>query len=201
MRDQARPTARKPGPDERGGALLQVTVVFVAALALLVGVAFVTGLIPGDSRSTPPPGATSLQEFPPIAGIPCQAPVEDGFSAQALLIIRVDGRQQTVPGGIGKRTPCRYWLHTISSQGVIHVDAPAEQSFALGQFFDVWLEPLDSTRIGEHMASGDQAVFAFVNGEAWNDDPRAIPLKNRTIIELQLGVRPAEPLDVPFPSE
>lgn len=199
MRSQAHYT--DPRRPSRVSLLAQVMVVFLVAVALLLGGAYLTGLLPGQPRSTALPDSSSSQAFPPIAGIPCEDPIEGGLSAQTLLIIRVDGSRTTVPGGIGKRTDCRYWLYTSNSQGVIHIEAPTVGSFTLGQFFDVWLEPLDDRRIGGHEASGDQAVIAFVNREPWLGDPRSIPLDDRAIIELQLGAAALEPLEVPFPNE
>lgn len=176
----------------------------VALLAVVLAVGFAlasfTGILPkGGSASNA--NLSSPRNFPPIAGIGCDETVEDASSARAMLVIRVSGQRQTIPGGIGKRTGCRYGAYTSDSTGVIHLDVAAGRSFTLGQFFDIWLEPLDETRIGGHVGSAGEAVFAFVDREPWAGDPRAIPLDDKTIVELQLGAKSEEPLNVQLPPE
>lgn len=172
----------------------------VVVLALGFALASFTGILP-TGGSTPNANLSSPRNFPPIAGIGCDETVEDVSSARAMLVIRVNGQRQTIPGGIGKRTGCRYGAYTSDSTGVIHIDVAAGQSFTLGQFFNIWLEPLDETRIGQYVGSGGEVVFAFVDREPWEGDPRAIPLAVQTIIELQLGTERQEPLDIQLPSE
>jgi hypothetical protein len=52
----------------------------------------------------------------------------------------VNGKQVSVPAGIGiaSDNTCFYWLHTHTSDGVIHIEAPSGRSFTLGNFLDIW---------------------------------------------------------------
>ena len=77
-----------------------------------------------------------------------------------------------VPTGIGLRETCVYWLHTHATSGLIHVEAPEEQPFTLGQFFAIWGRELDSTRIGDQVAATGEGVHAFVDGAPWTGEPR-----------------------------
>lgn len=70
-----------------------------------------------------------------------------------------------------------------SELGIIHMEAPAKVSFTLGQFFDMWGQPLSVTQVGP--ATG--ALTAFVNGTTWTGDPRAIPLTAHDVVQLDVG--------------
>ena len=108
---------------------------------------------------------------------------------------------EVVPAGIGLGGTCVYWLHTHATSGLIHVEAPEEQTFTLGQFFAIWGLELDSTRIGDEVAATGEGVHAFVDGAPWTGDPGAIELFDHRAIELQLGPTPEEPLPYTFPPE
>ena len=108
---------------------------------------------------------------------------------------------EVVPTGIGLRETCVYWLHTHATSGLLHVEAPEEQPFTLGQFFAIWGRELDSTRIGDQVAATGEGVHAFVDGAPWTGEPRDIELFDHRAIELQLGPTPEEPLPYTFPPE
>jgi hypothetical protein len=43
---------------------------------------------------------------------------------------------------------CFAWLHTHSADGIIHTESPVTRTFTLGEFFDVWGQPLSSRQVG-----------------------------------------------------
>jgi hypothetical protein len=81
-----------------------------------------------------------------------------------------------------------YWLHTHDESGVIHAEAPTPHDFVLGQFFDLWGQPLSRHEVGP--ATGD--VTVWVDGERYDGDVRKIALKDHTMVQLNVG------RDVPF---
>jgi hypothetical protein len=83
-----------------------------------------------------------------------------------------------------------YWLHTHDTTGIIHMEAPAHVSFTLGEFFDMWGQPLTAGQVGP--AHGPLTVF--VNGRRQGGDPRSIPLTAHDVIQLDVGTK------VPFQS-
>jgi hypothetical protein len=121
------------------------------------------------------------------------------FHIHTHLAIFVNGKQRQVPFGIGIGPPlrgqnfaagpfvtqgsCFAWLHTHAADGIIHQEAPAKQTFILGQFFAVWGLKLSSTQVGP--AHG--TVTALVNGKVWKGDPSRIPLSDQTLIQLDVG--------------
>ncbi|MFC1419538.1 hypothetical protein [Streptacidiphilus cavernicola] len=116
------------------------------------------------------------------------------------LQIYVNGTQKNLPYGIGIRPPYSltndangspfvgggsafYYLHTHDETGVIHVESPTKRQYTLGNFFDVWGQPLSTTQVGP--AKG--AVTVYVDGKKFTGDPRTIELTEFKKIQLDVG--------------
>jgi hypothetical protein len=141
----------------------------------------------------------------PIAGIQCDRAEQVVYHIHAHLAVFVNGVQKQVPYGIGVGPSlqttgsgreafvtggaCFYWLHTHAADGVIHIESPSPQVYTLGQFFDIWGQPLSASQAGP--ATGP--VTALVNGKPYGGDPAAIPLLPHQVIQLNVG-----PAPVPF---
>jgi len=141
--------------------------------------------------STTTPGTT-------VDGIQC-APIEQlAYHIHAHLQVYVDGSPRSLPGAIGLVGPvaqqttagpfygaqqCYYWLHTHTSDGVIHIESPTPRIYSLGNFFDEWGQPLS----GQQVAGARGAVTAFLNGQRWSGSPRQIPLRPHAVIQLDVG--------------
>jgi len=133
-----------------------------------------------------------------VDGIQC-APVEQlAYHIHAHLQVFVDGHPRSLPGGIGMVGPvaqqtsrgpfygatgCYYWLHTHTSDGVIHIESPTLSVYTLGQFFDEWRQPLSADRV----AGAKGRVTAFLNGRLWTKSPRELPLLAHAVIQLDVG--------------
>ncbi len=81
---------------------------------------------------------------PAINGIPCDTSgMTVKFHIHAHLTIYINGKKATIPKNIGIPTDgsCIYWLHTHTSDGIIHIEAPQQQSNeALDDFLAIWTE-------------------------------------------------------------
>lgn len=139
----------------------------------------------------------------PIDGITCRTIGQETvhYHVHVLVSIYVDGQRERLPAGVGVTSPsvttgsgpttfvdvglhdCLYWLHTHANDGVIHVEAPSKGHFTLGQFFDVWGQPLSSGRVGP--AAG--RVVVFENGVRYATDPRAVPLLAGGVVQIDVG--------------
>ena len=139
-----------------------------------------------------------------VDGIHCGAVEQLAYHIHAHLAVFVNGREYSLPGGVGipgsrmyqtSEGPvaaggkCFYWLHTHTSDGIIHVESPTERIYALGDFFDEWHQPLSADRVGA--AKG--RITAFVNGKLWRKSVRDIPLIPHANIQLEIG-SPIPPL-------
>jgi hypothetical protein len=116
------------------------------------------------------------------------------FHIHTHLTIFVDGSARQVPVGVGIPGSCLYWLHTHQPDGIIHIEAPVQRTFTLGNFFDIWGQPLGPDRVGP--AKGK--VTAFYNGTLYQGDPRDIPLGRYTQIQLDVGSPLVAPEHITF---
>lgn len=127
--------------------------------------------------------------------IPCETREQSAYHVHAHLSILVDGTAQTVPANIGIRTgSCLYWLHTHDVTGVIHVEAPTARGFTLGQFFDIWQQPLNANAV----ATSSGPVTAYVDGQRYDGDIRSIRLADHQSITLEVGKIVTPPQDYDF---
>lgn len=126
------------------------------------------------------------------------------YHIHAHLAIFINGKQMTVPYGVGIEQPWStepdngsyfvdsgaafYYLHTHDDTGIIHIESPTTQTYTLGQFFAEWNQPLSSTQVGPDTGS----LIVYVNGSKYNGDPASIKLTAHEVIQLDLGK------DVPF---
>ena len=117
------------------------------------------------------------------------------------------GQQIAIPYAIGIVRPFQvnngfvgmgqgiYWLHTHDATGVIHVESPDERTYTLGNFFDIWGQPLTPREV----AGLKDVVRAFVDGKPYTGDPRAIVLGAHTQITLEVGAPFVPPPTYAFP--
>jgi hypothetical protein len=162
-----------------------------------------------------PPGAPSLASNASSATgntidrIQCNAGEKLVYHVHTHLTIFVNGSARQVPYGIGIVSPqlqqtshgpfvaggaCFYWLHTHAADGIIHVESPSRRTYTLGDFFDIWHQPLGLDQVGPVKGK----VTAFYNGQVYKDNPRRIPLGNRTQIQLDVGTPVIAPEKVSF---
>jgi hypothetical protein len=139
-----------------------------------------------------------------VDGITCGPTEQLVYHIHAHLAVFKNGQSYTLPAGIGipgshavqtNQGPiasggtCIYWLHTHTTDGVIHIESPSKAIYTLGDFFDEWHQPLSAKQAGTLKGT----LTAFVNGKPWKKDPRAIPLLPHENIQLQIG-EPAPPI-------
>lgn len=123
-----------------------------------------------------------------IDGIRCDTAEGAVFHIHQHLTILDRGKPLAIPSDIGRplATPCLYWLHTHSPDGLVHIEAPKFRSFTLGNFFDVWGEPLTKSRVSSvKVRRGDLRVY--VNGSPYRGDARKIELSQHTDIAIEVG--------------
>ncbi len=119
--------------------------------------------------------------------------VQTHFHAHLDLI--ESGTPVPLPAGIGilQDQRCLYWLHTHAADGIIHIESPGTATFTLGQFFDIWGQPLSSTQAGRLRADLGGQLHIFVNGSPDTGDPRAIPLTPHELITIESGAQVPPP--------
>jgi hypothetical protein len=142
-----------------------------------------------------------------VDGIQCQSAEQVVYHIHSHLSVFDNGRPRPIPLGIGivkpvlqhttagdfaQATNCYYWLHTHVQDGVIHIESPTKTVYTLGQFFNIWRQPLSTTQVGP--AKG--TVTAYLNGKRFTGDPRSIQLTPHAVIQLNVGSPAVAPLTV-----
>jgi len=176
-----------------GGGIVVVILVLVAGIALAKNGS-------GSSNTainlTPTPAKT-------IDGIACNAGEQLTYHQHAHLNLIIRGKAVAVPAGIGILTntdhECLYWLHTHGppSYSVIHIEAPGPITPTLGDFFDVWGQPLSAQRIWKYTVKPSESMESFVNRKPYTGNVRNIPLRRHSDITIELGP-PFVPQPKPF---
>lgn len=152
------------------------------AIAAVIAVIIVAGVYFSENQQPP---ATIIQ------GVRCDPTEAIDFHIHAHLDVIVDGKSVTVPAGIGiKPNECLYWIHTHDKSGVIHIEAPQETAFTLGQFIQVWDSTPGISPKFEEMINGDKNFRVFVNGFEYQDGFDKIPLAAHDEIVIVDGSAP-----------
>ncbi|TCS39297.1 hypothetical protein EDC30_101252 [Paucimonas lemoignei] len=109
------------------------------------------------------------------------------------LIVLQNGQQVAVPANIGVGTPtlaspatCVYPVHTKDQTGKIRVNGTTGATYTLGQFFEVWGQPLTASNVAG--IEGTQTIYLNDNGTLtqFSGDPATIELRpNRQIVVMQ----------------
>ena len=146
-----------------------------------------------------------------IAGIPCGSTEQLRYHVHARVTVFVNGKPRTVPLGVGIGKPrrvnptadgpfaangsCFSFLHTHAADGIVHIEAPGQVTFKLGQFFELWGQRLDRRHLGRYRGQ----VVAYVNGTRYRGDPRGILLLKHAQIQLEVGKPHVKPKSIQFP--
>ena len=148
----------------------------------------------------------------PVDGISCENTEQTLFHIHAHLTVFVNGSARQIPAAIGipgaqaEQTPegpfiasgtCFYWLHTHAADGVIHIESPVQRTYTLGNFFDIWGQPLGPDQVGPEAGH----VVALYNGQVYLGNPRDIPLTAHAQIQLMVGTPLIAPQQISWPSD
>lgn len=125
----------------------------------------------------------------PLAGLSCDQMEGNRLHIHQHLAIFDRGKPIAIPADVGQipAKRCLYWLHTHTPDGIVHIEAPQDRTFTLGDFFTIWGQTLSRTQAaGAHAAKG-QTLTVWVNGKKFTGDPRTIPLVAHADIVIQAG--------------
>lgn len=201
-----------PGPwwRRRTALVTVVVVVLLAGLGLGLGLSLGSGSgapagPEGVAVQKAPDLASADSTAPgtPVDGITCRTTAQQkvAYHIHVLLQIFVDGKQVRIPAGAGIAAPrfpehlanglfvdnsvngCLYWLHVHAHDGIVHVESPYKGVFTLGEFFDIWQQPLGIDQVGP--AKG--TVVAWENGRRFHGNPRDMVLTPHGEIQLDVG--------------
>ena len=171
------------------------------------------------------PALPPYQTGATIDGISCDQGEHTQVHYHAELQMYVNGAQQAFPSDAGRPAPpvsCFYWLHTHASDGIVHIEAPADGTYTVGQFFDIWGQHLSTTQLFNNKVdsshkltiytytppsdqvsnkdpNSDFTVTPSADLQPYTGDPRKIQLKPYELIYIEYGT-PVTPQPFSFPA-
>jgi len=150
---------------------------------LVLAAALACSMLAAAPRHPAPRHATP----PPIDGIRCEGMEGAVVHIHQYLALYEGHQRVVVPATIGIHNDCLYWLHTHTADGLIHDEVPIHKFFTLGNFFDVWRQPLNWYQAGPLHARRGTKLKITVNGKSFKGNPRNIELDNHTEIIIKSG--------------
>jgi hypothetical protein len=131
-------------------------------------------------------GAPTGQE---VAGIRCDEMEGQRVHIHQHLAIFDHGKPVAIPDNIGRPfvRQCLYWVHTHTTDGVIHIESPTTRTFTLADFFTIWGQPLSTTQAASAKADKGSKLKVWVDGKPYTADPRKIPLNAHTDVVVEAG--------------
>ena len=180
-RSKSRAAQRRPPPKRRQWPILPISVaaVFGVVFAVLI-VLYVVA-----SRGN---GGVNGQ---PVANIKCDAGEQLAVHYHAHVTILYKGQPVYVPAQTGIiGSSCFYWMHTHSTSGIIHIEAPkdsASRQFTVGDFFQIWNQPLTSRQVATFSIGRGEQVKTWVDGKPYTGDPAKVVLKSHTQVVIEVG--------------
>ncbi|HVH63257.1 MAG TPA: hypothetical protein VNA65_06615 [Candidatus Dormibacteraeota bacterium] len=199
----------------KSGSDVPILAVAVGAVALALFIGMIVWII---YIGRPQPGPQT------VSGIPCDHLEHTQVHYHAALQIIYHGVQTNLRDNTGivfdssgQSVSCYYWLHVhAQDKNVIHIESPANQTFTLGQFFDVWNAwskqngygsiRLDSNHVAQFTLQPGDKMSVYVDlqdgkgPQPYTGDPRAIPLKSHAVITMVISPPDVTPPPFTFPS-
>lgn len=131
--------------------------------------------------------------YPTTNGIVCDSGEQLAFHIHTHLTMYINGKQTTIPKGIGIASDgsCLYWMHTHTSDGIIHIEAPGHYSLSLDDFLNVWYHVFP--KLGPVPQELNQVGWKiYVNGTLRADLTAAplhieLPLASHDVITMDFG--------------
>ncbi len=186
-----------------GVAAAIITLLVMGARASQKNVTTITN--PGSLRGIQASGApwpvesTRLRERLDQIGLPALAQEGTALHIHQHLDIFIDGKPIAIPAGVGVNAVAGFIsdIHTHDASGIIHVESPVQETFTLGQFFDIWGVAFTAQRIGGYQNQGSRSLKVFANGSLYSGDPRQLALASYQEIIIAYGTDQELPNPIP----
>ena len=140
---------------------------------------------PTTSTDNTTNNTTTNAAYPPIDNIACEQDEQLAYHIHVHLSLYMNGAPVQVPKSIGiaSDNSCIYWLHVHDTSGVIHIEAPTQKIYTLGNFLHVWSQRFPQLQYPVEL-DGTSNWQVFVDGKPYTGDFHAIPLTAHTLITM-----------------
>lgn len=179
-------------------------IIITSVIAVVVVVAAVIGVFAFVNRSSAAQNQTTASTsnstpvnsaaYPTVDGISCDTQEQLAYHIHVHLSLYMNGSPVQLPANIGIASDqsCYYWLHVHDGSGVVHIEAPTQKIYTLGNFFHIWGQAFPQLQYPVELEStNDWQVY--VNGKLYTGDFHNIPLTAHTLVTMAYkspGVKP-----------
>ena len=141
------------------------------------------------------PVDAAIPAGPAVHGIRCDQMEGATVHIHQHLTILDHGKRVTIPDDVGRPLvgQCLYWIHTHTPDGIIHIESPNFRGFTLGEFFDIWGQPLNKGDVAGAKPRMGERVAVWVGGRPYAGDPRKIELLQHLDVTIEVGPPYAKP--------
>ncbi|TMC22636.1 MAG: hypothetical protein E6J34_05645 [Chloroflexi bacterium] len=172
----------------------RLAIAIVIAVLIIAGSSFAIYALANSRTASPSATAPTTNTnsntsanaaYPPLDNIACEQNEQLAYHIHVHLSLYMNGAPVNVPANIGIATDnsCIYWLHVHRTDGIIHIEAPTQKIYTLGNFFHVWSQRFPQLQYPVQLEStNDWQVF--VDGKPYTGDFHAIPLAAHTLITM-----------------
>lgn len=166
------------------GSLVAAAVVLIAAVAVLIYNAQAKN--PTSQNQATPTEQVVNSAYPPVDGIYCDSLEQTAYHIHAHVTIYINGNAVSIPQGIGIASDqsCLYWLHTHTSDGVIHIEAPKKVSPTMGDFLDIWGQSTFSQLGFRNELASSAGWTVYVDGKKVTSDFSKLLLQSHQVITI-----------------
>lgn len=156
-------------------------------------------------------GVTNLQiqtilaqpVFATINGVTCDTGEQQGYHIHAHLSIYINGKPVVIPQNIGiehsGNYTCYYWMHTHTSDGIIHIEAPQKvHNVALDDFLTIWHNGFQTYGFPAEL-NQQSGWHIFINGKPFTGVPitsplaTEVPIASHDVITMEYGTPSVPP--------
>lgn len=127
-----------------------------------------------------------------FANMECSFNLPDGYDVFAFVGVYLNGQLLAMPNNVGvvAKAPsrCFYPIHTDDQSGRVHVKWSSNDGYTLGELFQIWGQPLESTNVAG-LTGMPVEVFVAENGTVTEveSDWGAIELTSKKTIHIVVG--------------
>ena len=180
-RTKGKNAQKRPAPRRREWPIMPLTVggVFTVIFVALIVAYYIASRGPGGIHGQP------------VANIKCDTGEQLSVHYHAHLTVIYRGEPAAIPANTGILTgTCFYWMHTHTTSGIIHIEAPkdsATRQFTVGDFFAIWNQPLTAKKVATFNVGKGDEVKVWVDGKPYTGDPAKVVLKSHTQVVIEIG--------------
>jgi hypothetical protein len=180
--DRREEALRREEERRRAARRTRITIIsIIAAVILFAGGIYAYATYANAQSQTP---TISNSAYQPIDNVYCDKQEQTTVHYHAHVTIYINGQQTKIPQGVGiaSDNSCLYWLHTHDTQGIIHIESPADHTFTLGNFLDEW--GTQFSQLGYPSQFDLSGWKVYVDGQPYTGDLHKIVLKSHQLVTL-----------------